>query len=287
MNFSESLSRYSVSISNIMLRRLCRSAATVLGFFWLCSVASAAVPDFDAAADAYRANDFITARAAFLERANAGDHRSMAILGMMSRFGEGVPVDLTDAFKWYLAAAQASHPPAQFQVARMLNLGEGVAADEQRAQYWFNQAAEQGYAKAIDQLTQRSPESVIAAPVDDAATDRVKTISRVWNFQLPTTFKKTELPLPKNHQLPVVRVQLGAMKTKDAAIDLWSLIQDELPDLTLNLPFTVSHYAEPDQQSIFRLRVGEFQSTDDGQFFCRQVKKVSRRPCWVINDPSQ
>ena len=132
---------------------------------------------------------------------------------------------------------------------------------------------------------------MIAAPVDDAVddalTDRVKTISRVWNFQLPTTFKTTEVPLRKNHQLPVVRVQLGAMKTKDAAIDLWALIQDELPNLTLNVPFTVSHYAEPGQQSIFRLRVGEFQSTDDGQFFCLQVKKVSRRPCWVINDPSQ
>ena len=287
MNFSGSLRRYSVSISNVMLRRLCRSAATVLGFFWLGSVASAAVPDFDAAADAYRANDFITARAAFLERANAGDHRSMAILGMMSRFGEGVPVDLSDAFNWYLAAAQAGHPPAQFQVARMLSLGEGVQADEQRAQYWFNQAAEQGYEKAIDRLTQQFPEAVIADPIVDSVSDTVKTISRVWNFQLPTAFKTTELPLQKNHQLPVVRVQLGAMKTKDAAIDLWKLIQDELPDLTLKLPFTVSHYAESDQQSIFRLRVGEFQSPDDGQLFCRQVKKVSRRPCWVINDPSQ
>ena len=291
MNFSESLNHYSVSISNIMGRSLGGSSVLILGIFWLVGALSAAAPDFDAAADAYRANDFVTARAAFLQRANAGDQRSMAILGMMSRFGEGIPVDLTDAFNWYLAAAQAGHPPAQFQVARMLNHGEGVAADAQRAQYWFNQSAEQGYAKAIDLLTQQSPEAVIAAPVDDAVddalTDRVKTISRVWNFQLPTTFKTTEVPLRKNHQLPVVRVQLGAMKTKDAAIDLWALIQDELPNLTLNVPFTVSHYAEPGQQSIFRLRVGEFQSTDDGQFFCRQVKKVSRRPCWVINDPSQ
>ena len=167
MNFSESLNHYSVSISNIMGRSLGASSVLILGMFWLVGALSAAAPDFDAAADAYRANDFVTARAAFLQRANAGDQRSMAILGMMSRFGEGVPVDLTDAFNWYLAAAQAGHPPAQFQVARMLNLGEGVAADAQRAQYWFNQSAEQGYAKAIDLLTQQSPEAVIAVPVDE------------------------------------------------------------------------------------------------------------------------
>ena len=287
MSFFEPLTRCSASISKRMLRPGCRSFALVLGAFWIGWAHSATAPDFDAAAEAYRANDFVTARAAFLERANAGDQRSMAILGMMSRFGEGVPVDLVDAFNWYLAAAQAGHPPAQFQVARMLNLGEGVTADAQRAQYWFNQAAEQGYEKAIDHLTQQAPEALSVTPVEKGVTDTAKTISRVWNFQLPTTFTTSDSSLAKMHQLPVVRVQLGAMNTKDAAIDLWTLIQDELPDLTLNLPFTVSHYSEPQQASVFRLRVGEFQSRDEGQFFCQQVKKVSRRPCWVISDPSQ
>jgi hypothetical protein len=266
-----------------MLLRAFLQAALLLAFIPVNWVQSAAVPDFDTAADAYRAQDFVPARAAFLQRAVAGDARSMAILGMMSRFGEGVPVDLSEAFKWYLAAAEAGHPPAQYQVGRMLSLGEGVAIDERRAQIFFDQAAEQGYEKAIDQLTQQAPEERTVTAAETAA----ETASRVWNFQLPNTFKTTDAPALKNHQLPVVRVQLGAMKTKDAAIDLWTLIQDELPNLTLDLPFTVSHYVEPGQKSIFRLRIGEFKSAADGRFFCEHVKKISRRPCWVINDPSQ
>ena len=244
---------------------------------------SAQPPGFDEAAAAYRAKDFAAARAAFLQRSAAGDARSMAILGMMSRFGEGVAVDLTDAFNWYLAAAKAGHPSAQYQVGRMLNLGEGAGADAHSAQVWFGQAAEQGYDKEIDYLTQQAHEEPIAAAVADA----VKPPRRVWNFELPKTLKTTQLPLLKSQPPPIVRVQMGAMKTKDAAIDLWTLIQDQLPGLTLDLPFTVSHFGAPGQKSIFRLRVGEFQSPDEARFFCQQVKKVSRRPCWVITDPSQ
>ena len=262
-----------------MLQRAILYAALIIALITVNWAQGAASPDFDAAADAYRAQNFIAARAGFLKLAGAGDVRSKAILGMMSRFGEGVPVDLPEAFNWYLDAARSGHPPAQYQVGRMLSLGEGVAINERRAQHWFGQAAEQGYEKAIDQLTQQT--------LEQPQITELKPISRVWNFQLPNNFKPDETPILNNHQLPVIRVQLGAMKTKDAAIDLWTLIQDELPSLTRDLPFTVSHYVEPKQNSIFRLRIGEFQSTADAGFFCEQVKKVSRRPCWVINDPSQ
>ena len=62
---------------------------------------------FNTAAELYRSQQFIEAKAAFLALANQNHARANAILVMMARFGDGGPIDLTQAFEFYLSSARA------------------------------------------------------------------------------------------------------------------------------------------------------------------------------------
>ena len=234
---------------------------------------------FNTAAELYRSQQFIEAKAAFLGLANQNHARANAILGMMARFGEGGPIDLTQAFEFYLSSARAGYAPAQYQVAVMFEEGEGVNQDQSQAQTWYTAAADQGYEKAIDRLTQ---------PLQPAASDARQTmLSRVWNLNLPEQFKQALPPATPIPERLGIKVQLGAMSTKDAAIDLWQLIRDELPQQSRALPITVSRFKGADQAEIFRLRVGDFSNVPQAKDFCDSVEKLSRRPCWVVADQAQ
>ena len=172
--------------------------------------------------------------------------------------------------------------PAQYQVALMLASGEGVEASDKGAAYWFTQAAENGYDKAIDRLTQ----PLLTEPNDGSPQVQTKP-SRRWNLTLPDNFKKALAPVETRPQRLGIKVQLGAMATKDAAIDLWQLIRDELPEIDQDLPVTVSRHSESGQAEIYRLRVGDFGSVVQARGFCRSIENLSRRPCWVVADHAQ
>ena len=205
---------------------------------------------FNTAAELYRSQQFIEAKAAFLALANQNHARANAILGMMARFGEGGPIDLTQAFEFYLSSAQAGYAPAQYQVAVMFEEGEGVNQDQSQAQTWYTAAADQRYEKAIDRLTQ---------PLQPAASDARQTmLSRVWNLNLPEQFKQALPPATPIPERLGIKVQLGAMSTKDAAIDLWQLIRDELPQ---QIPRFTDY-----SQSIQRSRSGRNISTQSWRF---------------------
>jgi len=255
----------------------------ILSLMLASSFAGAATTSaFEEAAELYRSQQFFEAKAAFTRLADQGSARASAILGMMSRFGEGGPVDLQKAYDFYLEAARAGHPPAQYQVALMLASGEGVEASDKGAAYWFTQAAENGYDKAIDRLTQ----PLLTEPNDGSPQVQTKP-SRRWNLTLPDNFKKALAPVETRPQRLGIKVQLGAMATKDAAIDLWQLIRDELPEIDQDLPVTVSRHSESGQAEIYRLRVGDFGSVVQARGFCRSIENLSRRPCWVVADHAQ
>ncbi|MBL6688309.1 MAG: sel1 repeat family protein, partial [Pseudomonadales bacterium] len=85
----------------------------ILSLMLASSFAGAATTSaFEEAAELYRSQQFLEAKAAFTRLADQGSARASAILGMMSRFGEGGPVDLQKAYDFYLEAARAGHPPA-------------------------------------------------------------------------------------------------------------------------------------------------------------------------------
>jgi len=68
--------------------------------------------------------------------------------GIAYSLGDGVPRDPAEAFKWFLAAAELGHAPAQYKAGVAYAYGEGTGKDPEQAAAWYRRAAAQGYAIA-------------------------------------------------------------------------------------------------------------------------------------------
>ena len=69
-------------------------------------------------------------------------------LGVIYKFGLGVPQDYAKALQWYRKAAAQGVAKAQFNLGLMYDNGLGVTQDYAEAVRWYRKAAEQGVAKA-------------------------------------------------------------------------------------------------------------------------------------------
>lgn len=74
----------------------------------------------------------------YLARAAKGDAAAMFMIGQMHFYGNGMPEDSREAFKWFQKAADRDYKEAQRAVAAMYQFGNGVEANEQRAFYWLS-----------------------------------------------------------------------------------------------------------------------------------------------------
>lgn len=70
----------------------------------------------------------------------------------MYRRGEGVPVDLVQARRWYEAAATQGYVEAQFQLGTLWETATGVAPDLVEARRWYALAARAGHERARESL---------------------------------------------------------------------------------------------------------------------------------------
>ena len=80
------------------------------------------------------------------------------MLGFFYQTGEHVDVDLDQAIRWYLAAADQGQVIAQNNLGRLYQMGVGVDRDINQAIYWYEQAAKNGSAAAkrnLEKLLQR------------------------------------------------------------------------------------------------------------------------------------
>lgn len=80
---------------------------------------------------------------------------ALIFMGKFSFDGTGVPKNETEAFKFYLAAAQQGHAVAQISTAALHELGRGTSKDIKSAIYWYEKAAAQnepGAAEAASRL---------------------------------------------------------------------------------------------------------------------------------------
>ena len=105
---------------------------------------------FAAGAQAYDGGRYAEAYAEWRALAEAGDARAQVAVAGMYRHGDGRPVDLRAAARWYREAAEAGNPIAQLNYAEMLRDGLGVGRDVQAARLWYDRAARQGNAWAAD-----------------------------------------------------------------------------------------------------------------------------------------
>jgi TPR repeat protein len=69
-------------------------------------------------------------------------------LGLMYTNGLGVPMDDTEAARWFRLAAEQGYAAAQNNLGFLYNWGFGVKEDYAEALHWYRLAAEQGYAEA-------------------------------------------------------------------------------------------------------------------------------------------
>jgi len=84
--------------------------------------------------------------------AEHGDPIAQCNLATAYLLGRGVRQDDKQAASWFLAAAQQGLPPAQNNLAFMYYTGRGVPRDYVKAAKWTRRAAEQGYALAETDL---------------------------------------------------------------------------------------------------------------------------------------
>jgi TPR repeat protein len=95
--------------------------------------------------------------------------------GLKCANGHGAAPDYAQAARWYLKAANQSHPLAQFNLGVMYARGQGMPRDEAKSQMWIHKAAQLGDAGAqynlgmshhrasYNGLPQDAPESRIEA----------------------------------------------------------------------------------------------------------------------------
>jgi TPR repeat protein len=97
---------------------------------------------------AYQNGHYAIAQRRAAPLAAAGDARAQTVLGLISYFGRGVPLDQNEALKWFRRAADQGDPIAQFYLGVMYSKGQSVPLDYAEASKWFRLAADQGYADA-------------------------------------------------------------------------------------------------------------------------------------------
>ena len=113
-------------------------------------VGSAARADFADGVQAYDGGDYETAFEEWIVLAWQNDTNAQVAIAGMYRFGEGRPVDLADAARWYRRAADLGDATAQLNLGEMYMLGLGVPRDTARAHLWLTLAARHGRTWARD-----------------------------------------------------------------------------------------------------------------------------------------
>lgn len=86
--------------------------------------------------------------AAIHVRAEQGDAKAQALLGLIYVRGQGVAQDTVTAVNWLRKAAEQGYAAAQYGVGVAYANGEGVPRDDTAAVVWYRKAADQGQAQA-------------------------------------------------------------------------------------------------------------------------------------------
>ncbi|GAB4089373.1 tetratricopeptide repeat protein [Hydrogenophaga soli] len=117
-----------------------------------CEVDSVALASLSEAKDAIEEKKYSLAFELLKPLADQGNSEAQAYLGVMYEFGQGVALDLKEAFRWYLAAADQGSAWAQANLGLLYANGRGIAKDDKEAVRWFRAAAMQGRMKAQEAL---------------------------------------------------------------------------------------------------------------------------------------
>jgi uncharacterized protein len=133
--------------------------------------------DFQDGWNAYKKNDYKTARELWLPLAEQGEPKAQFFLGFIHDMGLGVPENNKKATKWYELAAEQGDSRAQLFAGFMYDLGQGVPIDYQKAIKWYQLASEQGYKqakKSIYKLAKKNSSEALKILLNDAENGSVE-----------------------------------------------------------------------------------------------------------------
>ena len=239
--------------------------------------------DFDSAADAYRAKDYLRALEEFQPLAEQGDPRAQTVLALMHKYGEGTRQNLDSSFAWYRKAASQGYAPAQYHTGVMLADGIGVDSDTDEAIVWLTRSAESGFSRANDKLEELHASRVTTSP----PVDEYIPWSQSWDFNLSNELRlrlddgSTYSPLAS---IPNYRVQLGAMSSKLSAEQLWLLLTSNNPALFEGFSLLVKESVRADR-TIYRVQTGPFDTLGQARSFCTDLINSSEKVigCLALN----
>ena len=98
--------------------------------------------DWDKGVTAYQNGDYATALKEWTPLAEQGNAYAQFNLGLMYKYGDGVPQDYSTAVKWYTLSAEQGNATAQSNLGLMYANGNGVPQDYKTAVKWLKLSAE-------------------------------------------------------------------------------------------------------------------------------------------------
>ena len=122
---------------------------------------------------AYQQQKYQQALDIWLPLAEAGHVLAQTLVGSMYAYGEGVPENNVEAFKWFSKAAHSGSAQAQYNLAILYEKGFGTTKDTNQARKWYKAAADQGRKDAAARLILLDDDTQVIAPKTNASTSPI------------------------------------------------------------------------------------------------------------------
>ncbi|MBV1879456.1 MAG: SEL1-like repeat protein [Pseudomonadales bacterium] len=242
--------------------------------------------DFEQAIQLYQQNNYKAAFSAFHKLSTEGNIQATAILALMHKFGEGTQKNASKAFELYLRAAKAGDPLAQFHTGIMFAQGQGVEQNLQQGFSWLRKAEQQGFDRATDKLQALGATNTDVGFYQPPAQEDKSTKLRIWNFRLPNSVR---YPAKTPSSAPLIQpyqVQVGAMESRKAAINLWQVLTEKHAPLFRQLSPRIKFSQDPGKQ-VYRIHTGRFATLQSAKDFCKKLlAKPNQAGCLPMNSTS-
>jgi TPR repeat protein/outer membrane protein OmpA-like peptidoglycan-associated protein len=144
-----------------------QGAATLVALLWFPVAVLAA--SLEEGLAAYTAGNHALAFEILEDLALDGNPQALLLAGKMLERGEGTPVDLEEAARFYREAAVRGNPEAQNLLGLAYQAGRGLSSDDREAVRWFTAAAKQGSEEARFNLAEALRQGRGVEPDPDAA----------------------------------------------------------------------------------------------------------------------
>jgi TPR repeat protein len=95
---------------------------------------------------AFDSSQYDVALSTLLPHAEQGDAEAQCMIGNIYHLGLGIPSNLTEAAKWYIASANQGYAVASNNLATIFQIGgEDFPVNMIESQKWRNKSIEQGF----------------------------------------------------------------------------------------------------------------------------------------------